>query len=146
MDPVSNGGFLISKIQKLSKRIFAQILKENGLVINPGQGRILYVLWQKDGIPIQELAQKTSLTTSTLTSMLDRMEQAKILTRIPKPDDRRSYLITLTPQTIQIKETYLKVSKQMTQIYYQGLSPAEIANFEDILSRIFTNLENYGST
>ena len=97
MKNLSNGGFLISKIQKLGARIFAKILKEGDLQINPGQGRILYALWLKDGITIQELAKTTALGTSTLTSMLDRMEKDHILERIKNSQDRRSYLIQLTP-------------------------------------------------
>ncbi len=143
LDEVTNGGFLISKIQKLGKRIFARILKEHDLKINPGQGRILFILWQIDRIPIQELAKRTSLTTSTLTSMLDRMENAKMLVRIPKPGDRRSYLIQLTPETKKMRQKFLTISSEMTKIYYNGLNQREIREFEGVLSKILYNLEIY---
>ena len=143
MDEVTSGGFLISKIQKLSKRIFAKILKDHDININPGQGRILFILWQKDSIPIQELAAKTSLTMSTLTSMLDRMEKAKILERVPKPKDRRSYLIELTPKTKLMKQQFLQISSDMGEIYYKGLSATEILQFEATLKQIFQNLEDF---
>ena len=143
MDEVTSGGFLISKIQKLSKRIFAKILKNHDININPGQGRILFILWQKDNIPIQELAVKTSLTMSTLTSMLDRMKKAKIITRVENPKDRRSYLIGLTPKTKAMKQQFLQISSDMGEIYYRGLSATEIHQFEATLKQIFQNLEDY---
>src|SRR5665811_1623465 len=91
------GGFLVSKIHQLSGRVFARKLREHGIVsINPAQGRILFVLWQEDGISIQELAKRTSLGKSTLTSMIDRLESSGELTRVPAEGDRRKTLICLT--------------------------------------------------
>ena len=70
------GGFILSKIHQLSGRIFTRMLKDHGVnEINPAQGRILFVLWCHDGISINELAKETSLGKSTMTSMLDRLEQ-----------------------------------------------------------------------
>ena len=48
-----NGGFLVTKIKQLGDRIFEKILSEKNIdAFNGAQGRILYVLWQKDGISI----------------------------------------------------------------------------------------------
>ena len=142
-DEVSQGGFILSKIHKLSMRIFGKILKEYDMEINPGQGRILFVLWQEDRIPIQDLAQKTSLTMSTLTSMLDRMKSAELLERIPKPDDRRSYLIVLQPKAVEMKQKFFEISQKMTQIYYADVNLKDQAKFEEICEKILKNLEKY---
>ena len=49
-----NGGFLVSKIKQLGDRIFEKILSEKNIdAFNGAQGRILYVLWQEDGISIR---------------------------------------------------------------------------------------------
>ena len=49
-----NGGFLVTKIKQLGDRIFEKILSEKNIdAFNGAQGRILYVLWQKDGISIR---------------------------------------------------------------------------------------------
>ena len=46
-----NGGFLVTKIKQLGDRIFEKILSEKNIdAFNGAQGRILYVLWQDDGI------------------------------------------------------------------------------------------------
>jgi hypothetical protein len=52
MSHQKQGGFLISKIHNLSARIFSKKLKEYEIEIGPGQGRIIFALWQEDGIPI----------------------------------------------------------------------------------------------
>ena len=51
---VTNGGFLVTKIKQLGDRIFEKVLAEKGVdAFNGAQGRILYVLWQQDGVPIK---------------------------------------------------------------------------------------------
>ena len=51
-----NGGFLVTKIKQLGDRIFEKILSEKNIdAFNGAQGRILYVLWQEDGISIRSV-------------------------------------------------------------------------------------------
>ena len=121
------GGFLISKIHQLAGRIFSRMLKEYGIEeINPSQGRIMFVLWQKDGISISELAKKTSLGKSTLTSMLDRLEEMGYVTRIRSEEDRRSVLIKRTEKDESWQKVYTQVSQDMERLYYDGFSESEI--------------------
>ena len=68
-------GFLISQIKQVQGRVFQRLLAASGVeAFNGPQGRILYVLWQEDGVPIARLARKTGLAKNTLTAMLARME------------------------------------------------------------------------
>jgi MarR family transcriptional regulator, organic hydroperoxide resistance regulator len=136
------GGFLIAKVHQLAGRIFARKLKAYQIEeINPAQGRILFVLWENDGIPINELAQKTSLGKSTLTSMLDRLEAAGHLVRSPCPEDRRKILIYRTEQNKRLQTLYTQVSQEMIDLFYTGFTDTEIDVFEQALQRILQNLE-----
>jgi DNA-binding MarR family transcriptional regulator len=135
------GGFLIAKIHQVSGRIFAKILKKAGISeINPAQGRILFALWNKDEIPITELARKTLLSKSTLTSMLDRLEEAGFIIRIPSKKDRRTILIKRTEKDKRLESKYVQVSDEMTNLFYKGFASEEIGTFEEYLKRILTNL------
>jgi DNA-binding MarR family transcriptional regulator len=134
------GGFLISKIHRLSGRIFARKLKEHHIEINPAQGRIMFVLWRDDGISINALAKRTSLGKSTLTSMLDRLEAAGYVRRVRSVQDRRSILIERTDKDRAWQEAYVQVSQEMSALYYAGFSEDEIGEFEGYLRRILDNL------
>ncbi len=135
------GGFLISKIHQLSQRIFAKILKEYKLEeFNPAQGRIMFVLWQKDNIPIHELVEKTQYSKSTLTSMLDNLERAGFIKRIPSKEDRREILIALTEKNRLLQDKYVDVSREMGKLFYNKFNGEEIDNFEKYLKRILENL------
>lgn len=146
MKPQSQGGFLLSKIHQLGGRIFARLLKEHGVdQINPSQGRIMFVLWQQDDIPINELAKQTKLSKSTLTSMLDRLEAGGLLERVPSKQDRRKILIRRTRKDKKLEQLYVQVSQEMTAIWYRGFTAPEINRFEKDLSRILNNLTDHES-
>jgi len=136
----SQGGFLIAKIHQLSGRIFSKLLKKHQIEINPAQGRIMFVLWRDDNIPIQELAKKTSLSKTTLTSMLDRLEIMGYIARVPSNEDRRKICIKLTEKDKSLHEKYQQVSLEMTKLFYQGLSNDEIDLFEKQLEKTYKNL------
>ncbi|MEE4563903.1 MarR family transcriptional regulator [Paenibacillus polymyxa] len=138
------GGFLISKVHQLSGRIFAKKLKKHNIHdINPAQGRIMFALWQKDNIPIQELAIKTALGKSTLTRMLDKLEETGFISRSSPIHDRRQMLIQLTEDNKKMKETYEQASEEMINIYYEGFKAHEIDEFEGYLERLFNNLKKH---
>ena len=137
----TNGGFLIGQIKQRQARIFERVLMEHGIQeFNGAQGRILYVLWQSDNIPIVELSRKTGLAKTTLTSMLDRMEKAELIQRNVDSTDHRQIRIVLTQKAFQFNAIYQQVSLQMSEIFYKGFSDEEILEFETFLSRILNNL------
>ncbi len=137
------GGFLIAKIHHLSGRIFSRMLKEHGIELNAAQGRIMFVLWQQDGMPISVLAKRTSLGKSTLTSMLDRLVASGHISREHSTRDRREILIRRTAADREMEKTYRRVSKAMAGIFYGGLSDAEVTGFEATLEAILRNLVDH---
>ena len=138
----TKGGFLISRIKQVGGRLFDRMLNEADIdAFNGAQGRILYVLWQGDGLTISQLSAQTSLANTTLTSMLDRMEQSGLIQREPSPSDRRALLIRLTDKARALREDYDRISQRMNEMYYLGFTEAEIRQFESYLQRVLDNLQ-----
>lgn len=138
----TNGGFLISQIKQLQGRVFEKMLKESEVdAFNGAQGRILYVLWEHEKLTISEIGRMTSLAKTTLTSMLDRMEEGELVKRIPDPNNRRQIFISITDKAKEYKEAYDKVSDQMNTLFYQGFTEDEVLDFENKLKRIIKNME-----
>ena len=134
------GGLLVTQIHHLGRRVFSELLKERGLDIGPGQGRILFALWQKDGVPINELIKKTLLRKSTLSELIDSLESAGHVKRVQSDEDKRKVLVELTEKTRQMLNVYIEVSVEMTNIFYKGFQPEEIDEFESFLQRVLDNL------
>ena len=138
----TQAGFLISQIKLIGGRVFEKILaRENISEFNGAQGKILYVLWQRDNISIIELSKLVGLANTTLTSMLDRMEEAELIKRLPDPDDRRKNLIALTDKANSLRGKYDQVSQEMNEVYYKDFTETEIMEFERYLQRVLKNVK-----
>jgi DNA-binding MarR family transcriptional regulator len=134
------GSFLMAKIRQVGGRISERILKQHNIEISSAQGRIMLALWKKDGISINELANKTQLKKSTLTSMLDRLERMGYIRRQRSKKDRRKILIRRTVKDRTMEKKYIEVSEEMTRLFYKGFSKSQIVHFEKDLERILNNL------
>ena len=143
MSSQSEGGFLMAKIRQVGGRISERMLKDHGIEINSAQGRIMFALWQGDGISINELAKKTQLKKSTLTSMLDRLETMGYVRRQRCEKDRRKILIERTEKDKNLESKYVELSQEITKLYYKGFSKSEIERFEKDLERILENLTDF---
>lgn len=122
--------------------MFQRLLLASGVEeFNGAQGRILYVLWQKDSVPIVELSQKTGLAKNTLTAMLARMETAGLICRRQSESDRRSWVISLTENARGLEQRYNEVSQQMNELFYRGLTQADASQLDALLEKVLKNLE-----
>ncbi len=137
-----HGGFLITRIKQVSGRLLERALAKKGIdAFNGAQGRILYVLWQRDGVPMSELSKQTGLAMTSLTSMIDRMEAAALVRRERSREDRRKILIFLTKNARALEGDYNEVTNEMDAAYYRGFSEEEVAQFEGYLQRVLSNVE-----
>ena len=138
----SNSGFYISRIKQINTRLLNKLLvQKNITAFNGEQGRILHVLWENDGISNQELSKKSGLAMSSLTTMLERMEEKKLLIRKDCPKDKRRCLLFLTEHANSLKKEYDEISEKMTRLFFEGISEVERLAFEKTLENVLHNLE-----
>ena len=139
--------FLIARIKQVGDRILERIIaKKNNdilqdLYINGAHGRILHILWKRDGIPIKELSKQTGLAMSSLTTMLNRMEATGLIHRQHGDKDRREFLIFLTETSWALKLDFGLLMYEINSIYYKDFDMWEIMVFEGYLRRILENME-----
>ena len=138
----SNSGFYISRIKQINTRLLNKFLAQKNITaFNGEQGRILHVLWENDGISNQELSKRSGLAMSSLTTMLERMEEKNLLTRKGCPKDKRKCLLFLTEYANSLKKEYDEISDKMTKLSFEGISEDERLAFEKTLENILHNLE-----
>ena len=136
------GGFLITKLKQLHSRSLAQCISEKGVEAFSGeQGKILFVLWQKNKITQKELANETGLAKNTITIMLERMEKNNLIKRIADENDKRKSLVILTDYANTLKKSFDEISEEMLKKVYKGFNEEEIDKFEEYLQRTIKNLE-----
>ena len=122
----NNGGYLINQIQKISSRKFNELLKEKNIdEFNGSQGVILYSLWNNKELTIKEIGKITGLAKTSLTSMLDRMEEKGLIRRKDNSEDKRSIKIMLTDKAKELEKDYNDISNKMSNIFYKNFSDKE---------------------
>lgn len=60
------------------------------------QADVLFTLGNTDGLTFKEIGARTLITKGTLTGVIDRLEQKKLVERVPCREDRRSMRVRLT--------------------------------------------------
>jgi len=83
-----------------------------------------------------KLAEFMGLTTGGVTVMLDRLEKAGCITRVPNPDDRRSILVRVSAKRMEkIQAHYAGVAKEF-DAYMSEVSEAELETVARFFQRI----------
>lgn len=138
----NKGGFLINKVNFLSGRIFNKLMKEHkNLDINHAQGKILFVISRYKELSINDLCKELSLSKSTLTSMLDRLEDKGYILKRSSEKDKRITLISNTEKVDESIDIFNDVITKMNAKFYDGFEEEDIKMFEKYLEKIYFNLE-----
>lgn len=138
----NKGGFLINKVNFLSGRIFNKLMKEHkNLDINHAQGKILFVISRYKELSINDLCKELSLSKSTLTSMLDRLEDKGYILKKSSEKDKRITLISNTEKADESIDIFNDVITKMNAKFYDGFEEEDIKVFEKYLEKIYFNLE-----
>lgn len=74
---------------------------------------VLMVLWQEDGLGVNEIAQKLFLNTNTITPLLKRMEKQSLLVRKRSSVDERKVQIVLTPAGKEMEQRALHIPEKL---------------------------------
>jgi MarR family transcriptional regulator, organic hydroperoxide resistance regulator len=93
--------FPLYAASRLVIRAYQEDLDKLG--ISYPQYLVLMVLWQTDGITVNEIADKLILNTNTITPLLKRMEQMGLITRLRTDPDKRKVLITITKKGAEMQ-------------------------------------------
>jgi DNA-binding MarR family transcriptional regulator len=82
------------------------------------------------------LAKSLDLENSSMTGLLDRLAKKELIVRKPNPNDRRGFLIFLTPKGIQARNTIKSLVEELDRKLRTELSTEEIKVFRKVISII----------
>ncbi|MEX0761735.1 MAG: MarR family transcriptional regulator [Dehalococcoidia bacterium] len=99
---------------------------------------LLYLAWSGDGrMRLQELAGHVLYSRSGLTRLVDRMEKAGLVERVPCPDDRRGTFAAITPEGRRVFRRAAPVHMRGIEQHFLGhLSADDISALGSILDRL----------
>jgi MarR family transcriptional regulator, organic hydroperoxide resistance regulator len=104
------------------------------------QATLLCRLFDHDGMTQSEIAEQLSVQGATVTNMLQRMEEAGLVTRRRDPEDNRLVRVYLTDtgrrQERAITEQFMKVEEAI----FDGLGPQDRTVLRRVLKQMLRNM------
>lgn len=117
-------------------RLYKPLLEPLGLTYP--QYLALLVLWERDGLAVNELGERLFLDSGTLTPLLKRMEVAGWLSRERASDDERRVLVSLTADGKALKRRAQSVPRALAAA--TGCSADELVALTQRLQQLRTQL------
>jgi DNA-binding MarR family transcriptional regulator len=100
-------------ISRLITRAYQPYLEKLGITYP--QYLVLLVLWEKDGLAVQDVSDKLILNTNTVTPLLKRMEAMGLIKREKAKDDERKVLIYLTQEGKALQASAASVPEKLME-------------------------------
>jgi MarR family transcriptional regulator, transcriptional regulator for hemolysin len=111
--------------------------------ITLAQSTVLIHLAQREGVNQVALAQILDIRPISLVRLLDRLEAAGFVARMPDPDDRRAHVLALTTKALPIIEYIYDLTRKTYDEVQLGISEPEAIHLRALLCRIRSNLMNH---
>lgn len=127
-------GFLLAKAYQRACALYKETFDNYDLT--PQQFGLLRFLWEEDGITQVELSSRSQIDRTTIGGLIDRLEQSGLLKRLPHPEDRRAYRISLTAAGKQLQAELAPLAEQLHRNVVAPLSPDEVDSLRTILQKL----------
>jgi MarR family transcriptional regulator, organic hydroperoxide resistance regulator len=131
-------GYKFKLVSQLMYRDFLERLEPYGLT--PFHYVVLCCLWEEDGLSASGIADKLKQLGATLTGVVDRMEERKLVCRERDLGDRRIVRIWLTDEGKRLMKVLPSVSVESIKKATEGISEIEQEAVLKLLDRIIHNL------
>ncbi len=139
-------GPLVSYLPYLLNRAGARIATAFGEEMRPlGASlqiwRVLAALHEKDGRRMGDLSKTTSIEVSTLTRLVDNMEESGLVERRRDADDARVVALHATAAGRRLTRRILPIAERYEAVALKGFSPREAETLKKALRRLYDNMD-----
>nr|WP_203362071.1 MarR family transcriptional regulator [Bacillus sp. REN10] len=109
--------------------------------IAPEQNLVMMLLWRKDGLSQQEIAEKLQKDKTNIARMLLNLEQKGFIRRVCCQHDRRSLKVFLTDKGADLKASVIPIAEEINKQLYKGISEKDLQIVRSVLSKMRENLQ-----
>lgn len=103
--------FPIYALSRLITREYKPFLDEIGLTYP--QYLVMMLLWETDGLTVNEITERLLLNTNTVTPLLKRLEAQGMIVRQRSKQDERRVITTLTSQGLALREKAASIPERL---------------------------------
>ncbi|MBO4567730.1 MAG: MarR family transcriptional regulator [Bacteroidales bacterium] len=124
------------------KKCFFDKLQENGINITPEQYLVLDILWEKQSLSQQNIADIIQKDKNSVTKIIDSLEKKQLVRRVMDQKDRRINKIELTDEAIALEKITTEVAINFMNDTIKGIDNKDLDSFVNVMRQIKDNLEN----
>jgi len=133
--------FPIYSVSRLITKAYKPFLDELGITYP--QYLVLMVLWENDGISVNQITQKLLLNTNTLSPLLKRMEKMQLLERSRSIEDERSVIIQLTTKGKKLQKNAVPIpEKLIRELLTDQIQMEDILQLKNTLCQLISAMSN----
>jgi MarR family 2-MHQ and catechol resistance regulon transcriptional repressor len=104
-------------------------------------GLVLGILRDQGAMPPSLLGEKLIVSRATVTGLVDSLERKGLVRRNPHPDDRRSLLVEITPEGLDVLKQLRPAIHDREKAWLSGLSDPELTDLIGMLHRVQESLD-----
>lgn len=131
---------IIKDIRKVMSFYFMKKMKECNLNITIEMLDVMYILWERDHLNQQEIADKTNRNKASLTSLIDNMVARGLVSKQADPNDGRVNLIALTREADIYKQKILPLLVDIYDTFQADISLQELESTKEVLQKIYQRI------
>nr|WP_094777160.1 MarR family transcriptional regulator [Domibacillus aminovorans] len=107
----------------------------------PEQNLIMMLLWEKDGLTQNEIAEKLDKDKTNITRMLASLEQKGFIKRSMSSNDRRFLHVYLTEEGNKLGDKIIPITESFHRSVVSGITDKELQEVNRILLKIRQNVK-----
>src|ERR1051325_51609 len=117
---VFTGTLLLHAFQGFERTLFARYRQRGEDWLRPKHGAVIANI-DADGTRPSVLADRAGMTRPAMGELIDELEAAGYVERVPDPEDRRAKLIKPTPKTLARQQLAREVNAAIEGLYIERL-------------------------
>lgn len=128
------------------KKCFIDRLQNNGINITPEQYLVLDILWEKQSLSQQNIADIIQKDKNSVTKIIDSLEKKNFVNRVVDTKDRRINKIELTEEGLALEEITTQVAINFMYDTVKDIDTQDLDKFVDVMHKLNDNLDNNDDT
>jgi DNA-binding MarR family transcriptional regulator len=126
-------------VSRLIIRAYQPYLDKLGITYP--QYLVMLVLWENDGLAVNEISKKLILNTNTLTPLLKRLQTMGLINRNRSGNDERKVMIHLSPKGSQMQLAAVDIPKKLSaDLNTELLNTSDLLDLKQKLQLIINSL------
>ena len=110
-----------------------------GMGVTRAQWKVLFRLTRQPGLRQIELADMLDIEPITLSRIVDRLEEARLVERVADPADRRAWRLHVTARARPLVEKLHAIADEMIAEAFAGVDPRDIETTRAVLGKVREN-------